>query len=222
MSTTSTLVNALVEPSEASALITTLLYGVYLGMNYLYFTSDRSPSWPRRITFAINFILLSILVSFVFAANYIRDVKWYGNPIVLLTPDIAFKVCLLQRPSSWTITQYTSKGGLVCTALVVLTSHVQYYVIIYQLASRQVRFSLTVLRLLLSILLLIDFVGLCIAIVICVRLSPVKSLLSLDVPMFTRLALAISSSFVAGQTFLTLLISYVLLTDQAGQSSQAI
>lgn len=105
MSTTSTLVNALVGPSEASALITTLLYGVYLGMNYLYFTSDRSPSWPRRITFAINFILLTILVSFVFAANYIRDVKWYGNPIVLLTPDIAFKVCLLQRPSSWTVTQ---------------------------------------------------------------------------------------------------------------------
>lgn len=90
--TLSRLVNALVMPSEASQLLMSVLYGIYVGMNYLYVTSDRSSSWPRRLIFSINFILLTAIVSMMFAANYIRNVDWYGSSIVLLTPDIALKV----------------------------------------------------------------------------------------------------------------------------------
>ena len=89
----STLVNALVMPNEATQLLTSTLYGIYLGMNYLYFSSDRSPSWPRRLVFCINLTLLTAIVSMIFAANYIRDVDNYDDSVILLLPDVALKVC---------------------------------------------------------------------------------------------------------------------------------
>lgn len=89
----STLVNALVMPNEATQLLTSTLYGIYLGMNYLYFTSNRSPTWPRRVVFGINLTLLTAIVSMIFAANYMRDVDKYANSVILLLPDVALKVC---------------------------------------------------------------------------------------------------------------------------------